>query len=58
MKRFKDGSQWWYLDIPPEYDYIIVSNQGSHSVTDISYYRWYEGDLYINNEGFVIGDRP
>ena len=56
MKRFKDGSQWWYLDIPPEYDYIIVSNQGA--TESQKYHITAEGDLYINNEGFVIGDRP
>lgn len=56
MKRFKDGSQWWYLDIPPEYDYIIVSNQGA--TESQTYHITAEGDLYINNEGFVIGDRP
>ncbi len=57
MKQLQDGSQWWYLDIQAEYNHIIVSNNGASQSPNRQIPTGTD-DLYINNQGIVIGDRP
>ncbi len=57
MKQLQDGSQWWYLDIQAEYNHIIVSDNGASQSPNRQIPTGTD-DLYINNQGIVIGDRP
>ena len=57
MKQLQDGSQWWYLDIQAEYNHIIVSDNGASQSPNRQITTGTD-DLYINNQGIVLGDRP